>query len=114
MRQKERTEMASVIPQVHLSRGLDVYQTRRLPLSLELQDKKVGLLLRKTRGVFQSAVCALPWVGWSICHRPVGLRDASPPAHESQAISVSCVPDQKPRAPGTCKNSSPGNADALE
>ena len=55
--------MASVIPQVHLSRGLDVYQTRRLPLSLQLQDKKVGLLLRKTRGVFQSAVCALPWGG---------------------------------------------------
>lgn len=29
-------------------------------------------------------------VGWSICQRPVGLRDASPPGHDSQAVSPRC------------------------
>ena len=38
MREKEHTEMASIIPQVHLSRGLDVYQTRR-PVRLEVGNK---------------------------------------------------------------------------
>lgn len=71
--------MASIIPQVHLSRGLDVYQTRRLPLSLELQDEKVALLLRKTRSVFQSAISAFPWGGMVCLSQACGTQGCKPP-----------------------------------
>lgn len=71
--------MASIIPQVHLSRGLDVYQTSRLPLGLELQDKKVGLLLRKTRSVFQPAICAFPWGGMVYLSQACGTQGCKAP-----------------------------------
>ena len=91
--------MASVIPQVHLSRGLDVYQTRRLPLSLQLQDKKVGLLLRKTRGVFQSAVCALPWGGMVYLSQACGTQGCKPPCPREPGNQ--CLLGARPKTWGT-------------
>lgn len=62
-RQKGSTKMASIVSQIHLSGLLDVCQTRSLLLRLKLRDKKIGLFLRATGCIFQSAVCAVPWGG---------------------------------------------------
>ena len=52
----------------------------------------MGLFYRKTGLVFQSAVCAVPWVWWpaknclSNCYSPMELWNASPLGHQGQAI----------------------------
>lgn len=46
-------------PREHLIRPLGC-QIGILPLRLKFQHEQVGLLHRKTRAVFQSAVCTVP------------------------------------------------------
>lgn len=53
------------VSRVHLSRPLGVCQARRLTLRPKLQEKQIGLLHRKTWGVYQSAICTVPGVAAS-------------------------------------------------
>lgn len=105
-----------------------MYQTGSPPLKSKLLNKKTGLFLRIIDGVFQFAICALPWGGGlprsesPIVTIPRDPGKTSAPGLQSQAIKGCPLMaaaktrslDVKTGAPDVCKRSPLGDMGTLE